>query len=235
MTDKNYMAAEDMEGLARALANLRSYADGKRFSLFCHSREDAHAVLAEYDRMRRKLDQITEGKTMMVLTDEDRAKPIQSLSDEALLAWTRPTLAFLHGIQDGRAQEDGRGVDALFMLAGVISAARMCTNANAGRMAYKVSGATDKDGELGDWQIIVEKVEGPDFEEMVETLTNDEGDAINILSENPMGVGPDNFAVDANGAWTGWEDRRFLGKTRYDALKAAHDAFITAEAIGDEE
>ena len=70
--------AEDMEALNRSIASLRSLGG-----------EEIDLVLAEYDRMRGKLEEITDGKTTLFLSEEDRALHVQDLDDVSLAAWAR--------------------------------------------------------------------------------------------------------------------------------------------------
>lgn len=52
-------------------------------------------------------------------------------------------------------------------------------------------------------------------------LTQDEGDAVTFLCENPEGTGPDNHAVGCCGGWTDWKERRFYAHTSVEALRKA--------------
>jgi hypothetical protein len=55
----------------------------------------------------------------------------------------------------------------------------------------------------------------------LEALLTDEGNAVEVLCENPEGTGPDNRAVEVTADWTNWEPRRFYGHTPLDAVLAA--------------
>jgi hypothetical protein len=55
----------------------------------------------------------------------------------------------------------------------------------------------------------------------MEALLSDEGNAVQVLCENPEGTGPDNRAVEVTADWTGWEPRRFYGPTPLEAMLAA--------------
>lgn len=59
---------------------------------------------------------------------------------------------------------------------------------------------------------------------ILERLVEDEGASLTFFCENPEGSGPDNHAVEVNDDWTGYADRRFCGRTRFDALCQAEDA-----------
>lgn len=56
----------------------------------------------------------------------------------------------------------------------------------------------------------------------IHRLRAEEGDSVTILCDNPEG--PPNNAVECNGAWTDWLDRRFEGDTLLRALEAAVNA-----------
>lgn len=58
---------------------------------------------------------------------------------------------------------------------------------------------------------------------LVDTLRSDEGNSVTILCDNPEG--PPNNAVEVQGAWTEWEDRRFDGETLLEALTKAAEAY----------
>lgn len=60
----------------------------------------------------------------------------------------------------------------------------------------------------------------------IDVLREDEGDSVTILCENPDGPN----AVECNGHWTNWEDKRFEGETVLDALAAAHNECIQLRA-----
>lgn len=69
--------------------------------------------------------------------------------------------------------------------------------------------------------------------EMLEYLTSDEGDAVDVLSSNPDANGIDQqYAVDCYGDWLGYIDRRFYGDTCGAAIEAAFLARREAEANG---
>lgn len=55
----------------------------------------------------------------------------------------------------------------------------------------------------------------------LEALLGDEGNAVEVLCENPEGTGPDNRAVEVTADWTDWKPRRFYGHTPLDAIVAA--------------
>lgn len=56
---------------------------------------------------------------------------------------------------------------------------------------------------------------------LIEVLRAAEGDSVTILCDNPDFNGQANCAVECNGAWTGFQDRRFSGDTIMDCLRGA--------------
>jgi hypothetical protein len=184
MTDKNAITdpfgAEDMGAVERALAVVRDF-DMQGVQVVHHA---LPVVLAEFDRIRKKLSDIADGKTTMYLSDADRAVPTQQLSDASLLVWTRATLAFLEQATTKIANEradassaEQRGIEKLTAMHGVVSLAAMAIRANAGKLTYRVGGITDKDRELGDWTVTLEK-DDPDAPGYVIIVSaNAEGDS----------------------------------------------------------
>lgn len=57
----------------------------------------------------------------------------------------------------------------------------------------------------------------------IEVLREREANSVTILCDNPEG-NPNN-AIECNGDWTYYEDRRFIGDTIYACLKAAVHAY----------
>lgn len=55
---------------------------------------------------------------------------------------------------------------------------------------------------------------------IVEQLRADEADTVMLVCDNPDFIGP-GAAVECNGRWTDWDDRRFDGDNILDALRAA--------------
>jgi len=76
-------------------------------------------------------------------------------------------------------------------------------------------------------ELFAKQAEAVECWELVERLTADEGDSVEVLHEPyDFGVSP---AVECNGTWTDWEDRRFTGGTRLTALRAAVAAMDKAK------
>lgn len=67
---------------------------------------------------------------------------------------------------------------------------------------------------------------------LIEPLRADEASAVTLICDNPDG--PPNNAVECWGEWTNYDIKRFTGDTLADALRAAVNAQITAQAAGDE-
>lgn len=64
---------------------------------------------------------------------------------------------------------------------------------------------------------------------LIEQLRAEEGDSVLILCDNPEG--PPNTAIECNGSWTGWADKRFSGDNLLACLRAAAEA---KRAVGDD-
>lgn len=71
-----------------------------------------------------------------------------------------------------------------------------------------------KDGQAEEIERLVE------FQALLTDLCAEEGDSITLCSDNADFGLPSN-AVDCNGAWTGWEDRRFTGGSLIEAVRSA--------------
>lgn len=62
-------------------------------------------------------------------------------------------------------------------------------------------------------------------------LRADEGDSVTLLCDNPDPASRDqNNAIECNGPWTDWQDRRFQGESLDAAVQAAVEAKRAAEA-----
>ncbi|PTQ12927.1 hypothetical protein CLG96_01940 [Sphingomonas oleivorans] len=68
-----------------------------------------------------------------------------------------------------------------------------------------------------------------EFTSLINALRADEGDAVMILCDNPDFNGLPNSAIECNGGWTDWRDRRFAGDTLIDCLRAAVSARAALE------
>ena len=125
---------------------------------------DIEKVLKEYDRMKERLDRLTAGQSVLIMTDEDRAKAAPELDDETLVTWTRALLFSLYDIAKAKAdlnEEDASAmsVERLITMHGVMSMAIMAERVGADTMTIDVSGVTYKDDKMGDWQVTLKKVQ----------------------------------------------------------------------------
>ena len=73
-----------------------------------------------------------------------------------------------------------------------------------------------------------EQVKAADELGMINALRSEEGDCVNILSDNPDG--PPNCAVECQGYWTEWCVRRFVGETLLEALSNAYLEYMQWKA-----
>ncbi len=64
--------------------------------------------------------------------------------------------------------------------------------------------------------------------DLIDALRAEEGDSVTILCDNPD-AGSAN-AVECNGYWTNWKDRRFEGKSVLEALSAAYIEYVQYNA-----
>lgn len=55
----------------------------------------------------------------------------------------------------------------------------------------------------------------------IEVLTDGEGDSVTILSPNPDFNGQPSYAIECNGAWTDWQDRRFADDNQVECFRLA--------------
>lgn len=56
----------------------------------------------------------------------------------------------------------------------------------------------------------------------IDFLRADEGDSITLFCDNPDFNGQPNCAIECNGYWTNWQDRRFAADTIEGALELAY-------------
>lgn len=144
-------AAADIAETNRAFEAMREY------GIRTLEQSDVNLVVAEYQRMREKLDAISEGKTILLMNDDDRAKAAHELDDATLAAWARATLIQLHAIHDRRNPDPA---EKLMAMHGVIALALSAKKFGAGSIKFAVSGVTYKGDEQGDWEVIVRE-QGP--------------------------------------------------------------------------
>lgn len=58
----------------------------------------------------------------------------------------------------------------------------------------------------------------------INTLREEEGNSVTLMNDNPDFNGQPNCAIECEGDWTGWVQRRFTGETIADCLRAAVEA-----------
>lgn len=155
MTDMT--KGEDMEHVHAAFAVVKGF-ETQAPQVVNHA---LPTVITEYERMRSKLNKMSNGETVMVMSDHDRALDVLDLPDAALVVWTRCILAFMEQATNkvNREQVERGGIEKISAMHGIISLAAMMTRMNAGRASVTAGGVTDKDNELGDWKLTIEKVE----------------------------------------------------------------------------
>jgi len=147
---------EDMEALNRSIASLRSFGE-----------EEIDLVLAEYDRMRGKLEEITDGKTTLFLSEEDRALRVQDLDDVSLAAWARWVFLNMERVRERmRDQGDLKEGDAdtitVGAMQGVIGLALLTFGAGNSHLSFETKGVTFGDKSLGDWQVDIRQTRKAD-------------------------------------------------------------------------
>ena len=58
----------------------------------------------------------------------------------------------------------------------------------------------------------------------INTLREEEGNTVTLMNDNFDFNGQPNCAIECEGGWTGWVQRRFTGETIADCLRAAVEA-----------
>ena len=148
----NPLESEDMEALERSIASLRSLGG-----------EEIELVLTELDRVRSRLGDITHGKTVLVMSDEDRATRVQDLDDASLAAWSRWVFLNMEQVRE-RMQitkdfvPDDSDAMTLGAMQGVIGLALLAFGANNTHIEFETKDVTFGDRELGDWQVQVRQI-----------------------------------------------------------------------------
>lgn len=65
---------------------------------------------------------------------------------------------------------------------------------------------------------------------LIEVLTDGEGDTVTVLCPNPDFNGQPNYAIECNGYWTDWQDRRFADDSQIECFrKAVHELRTPAQ------
>lgn len=63
----------------------------------------------------------------------------------------------------------------------------------------------------------------------IETLTEGEGNSVNVLCPNPDFNGQPNYAIECNGDWTNWQERRFAHDSQVECFRLAIRALISED------
>ena len=141
---------ENMAALEASISSLRSLGG-----------EEITLVLGELDRLRGKVEEITDGKTTLILSDADRATRVQDLDDASLAAWARWVFLNMERVrermQDKDFEADGDAM-TLGAMQGVIGLALMTFMANNSHVSFTSEGVTFGEKSLGDWQVDVRQI-----------------------------------------------------------------------------
>lgn len=60
----------------------------------------------------------------------------------------------------------------------------------------------------------------------IEVLTDCEGDTVTVLYPNPDFNGQPNYAIECNGSWTNWQDRRFAHDQQVECFRLGIRAYL---------
>lgn len=146
--------AEDMEKLERSIASLRSLGG-----------EEIDLVLAELERTRIKLDEISRGQTVLLMSDQDRKTRVQDLDDATLAAWSRWVFLNMERVREGHeakvSKPEDQDVMTVGALQGVIGLALMTFSARNSHLSFTTEGVTFDDEALGDWQVDIRQIRKP--------------------------------------------------------------------------
>lgn len=114
------------------------------------NQKQAGALKDELDRLREKLDALTEGKTVLVMSDDDRAKHVLDLDDNTLAKWTRWVVAKTQEIVDRHGEDDPPVTSTMHagITLGLFTLASGATEAS-----FTVDGVTYKGQPKGTWKI----------------------------------------------------------------------------------
>lgn len=154
------LEAEDMGALKAAEERLNNH---DWSSGDAPSYDDIKLVMDNYDRLKRKVDDVTEGRTVFIMSDEDRAKPIMQLDDGTFAQWGRWLVSNVERMVSEKDPDGAGGVTTAYR--GVLSMIAGAVNMGADHMSYTLNGVTFDGKPKGDWQIIVQR-EGYQDEEL---------------------------------------------------------------------
>lgn len=147
---------EDMEAVERSIESLRSLGG-----------EEVDLVLGEIDRLRGKFADIDDGKTVLVMSDADRATRIQDLDDASLAAWARWVFLNMERVRERMGKTEGISPgDAEPMtvgaMQGVIGLALITYAAHNTHVSFETGGVTFGGTELGDWRVDIRQIRKAD-------------------------------------------------------------------------
>lgn len=78
-------------------------------------------------------------------------------------------------------------------------------------------------------QLRVSDAEAIEIWRCIEILTDGEGDTVIVLCANPDFNGQPNYAIECNGFWTDWQDRRFADDRQVECFRLAIRAILEKE------
>ena len=147
---------EDMEAIEHSIASLRSLGG-----------EEIDLVLGELDRLRGKFEDIADGKTVLIMSDADRATRVQDLDDASLAAWSRWVFLNMERVRErmeGRSDLTAKDCDPMTLgaMQGVIGLALITFGAGNTHVSFESEGVTFGKAELGDWQVDVRQIRKAD-------------------------------------------------------------------------
>ena len=64
----------------------------------------------------------------------------------------------------------------------------------------------------------------------IETLTDGEGNSVNVLCPNPDFNGQPNYAIECIGDWTNWQERRFADDSQVECFRLALRAYLKGQS-----
>lgn len=161
MTDPT--APEDMTALRAAFDTLSGHAEPGGDPItswdYVDLSDEVRLILADYKRMQDKLDKLTKGETVLVMSEEDRGIAVTHLSDEVLGKWARWALILTEQSLTPEG-ETASPVSKIVTMKAVISLASMAHRMNAGEVKASFENGTTGDEEIGNWEIILRQ-QGP--------------------------------------------------------------------------
>lgn len=115
---------------------------------------------AENERLREKVDAITNGETFLFLSDSDHNKAAAELDDASLAKWARWVCVTATKNYEKFAEERGRNIMEYLSTMSIVSLARLVASTNASKANFNVEGATWADQQEGqDWRVTIERID----------------------------------------------------------------------------